>query len=270
VTDPNTATATLYNNLYVIGYNDKANSNTITIAGQLIKYIRFNTNLLTAGTASQYQVVKRDIQRMNDRTDIDGLLTAYRNKNGVYPAIDSGTYVKGQSFSTWPSWQAALGNELGATLPKDPFNLFYQYPAAETFTCVDAGCLCKSACSDGLDNDGDGQFDWSGAGVGKPADAGCISSIDASESADDNGQVTLVCPTGDQCVQQGANWMCSVCGAGADPTTCFNSTTLNVSYVGDEFATSFLYHYSATAGFAQVNYNLEGVMKEYYKVDSKP
>jgi len=52
----------------------------------------------------------------------------------------------------------------------------------------DAGCLGgfgreAPACEDGLDNDGDGGIDFAGGPAGQPADAGCASPSDRSESA---------------------------------------------------------------------------------------
>lgn len=45
-------------------------------------------------------------------------------KNGWYPKLDSGSYIAGRSYSTWPSWQATLGNALANGLAVDPLNLF--------------------------------------------------------------------------------------------------------------------------------------------------
>jgi|GEM_PF-1532349 len=43
---------------------------------------------------------------------------------GSYPKLDSGSYIAGRSYSTWPSWQATLGNALANGLATDPLNLF--------------------------------------------------------------------------------------------------------------------------------------------------
>ena len=44
------------------------------------------------------------------------------------PDIQSGTFLSAFTTSTWPSWSAELGNELGTALPVDPINEFYACP----------------------------------------------------------------------------------------------------------------------------------------------
>jgi cysteine-rich repeat protein len=41
------------------------------------------------------------------------------------PEIQSGTFLSAFSTSTWPSWNAELGNALGTAIPTDPLNEFY-------------------------------------------------------------------------------------------------------------------------------------------------
>jgi hypothetical protein len=44
-------------------------------------------------------------------------------KNGYYPKLESGTYLKGRTISVWPSWQENFAGELGLKpLMADPIN----------------------------------------------------------------------------------------------------------------------------------------------------
>jgi len=43
-------------------------------------------------------------------------------RNGSYPILDAGTYIKGQSVSIWDSWQATFSGEINASLLLDPIN----------------------------------------------------------------------------------------------------------------------------------------------------
>lgn len=117
---------TLYNNIYVLGYSQGANSKTTNIFSQILENIRFNANLLE-NNAVAYQPIKRDIKRVNDINYIKSLLQNYYQVNNEYPDLQAGSYVRGVTVSSWPSWQSILGNQLGAGLPTDPLNNFEEY-----------------------------------------------------------------------------------------------------------------------------------------------
>jgi cysteine-rich repeat protein len=77
-----------------------------------------------AGDACQAVKLKlaRDVKRLGDFNDIAALLEAYRTNTGAYPTLLAGSFLKGFTVSPWSSWQAALGNAVGAGLPVDPLN----------------------------------------------------------------------------------------------------------------------------------------------------
>lgn len=53
-----------------------------------------------------------------------------------YPNLAAGSYITGKSLSVWPSWQATLGKELGATLPIDPLNKILKNEANYGVKCA--------------------------------------------------------------------------------------------------------------------------------------
>ncbi len=44
------------------------------------------------------------------------------------PELATGTFLRGRSYSPWPSWQAQLANLLGIALPNDPLNVLVDCP----------------------------------------------------------------------------------------------------------------------------------------------
>ena len=134
----------VFTNVFVISYNQDAENSTVDIFGQLLANWKFNTNINTAGrckavsstpclnsnecSAADYcgsskSVITREVKRLADLADINQSLDAYKNKHdGLCPKISSGSYLTNKTISTWPSWQSALGTELGASLPVDPIN----------------------------------------------------------------------------------------------------------------------------------------------------
>ncbi len=71
----------------------------------------------------------------------------YKKANAAnVPALKEGTYLTGQTLSTWPSW-STLGNSLGVSLPTDPIN---QLAAAGTcVTSTNRFCIKDSQCPAG-------------------------------------------------------------------------------------------------------------------------
>jgi len=80
--------------------------------------------------------IVRDSKRYNDLRDIQILLESYAKQNQSYPVLSGGTYIPETSFSTWPSWQITLGQELGSGLFTDPIN---EMRACSTFFCDQNG-----------------------------------------------------------------------------------------------------------------------------------
>ncbi|MBI2551005.1 DUF4215 domain-containing protein [Candidatus Uhrbacteria bacterium] len=69
------------------------------------------------------------------------------------PALSEGTFIRAQSVSRWPSWQAQLGNLVGGTLPIDSINRFSSCDSSGGFnpdpeTCFDS-TAGKFACAPG-------------------------------------------------------------------------------------------------------------------------
>jgi len=110
----------IYNNMYVVSYTDNATGKTLNIVGQFINNLKFNKNL----NFPEKKKLTRDIKRVNEIAYIKNLLNKYNGFYSSYPKIEAGSYVKHETSSVWPSWQAELANALGALLPNDPLNYF--------------------------------------------------------------------------------------------------------------------------------------------------
>ena len=83
---------------------------------------------------SQKAKIIRDVERMGEITDVQSALESYRARNGGYPILSSGTYLKYKTTSAWPSWQKELGAKLGTKMPLDPVNTFGVCSTTATFT----------------------------------------------------------------------------------------------------------------------------------------
>lgn len=149
----------LYTNIYIISYNQQAERATEDIFGQILAHWRFNTNLETEGnciasttmvcindrecpsndycTSLKAEVV-RNTRRLSDLADVDLALADYKKKNGRYPIVGSGSYLKHKTLSTWPSWQETFGRELSIRPPVDPVNRLGACPGFDPKTCWDA------------------------------------------------------------------------------------------------------------------------------------
>lgn len=109
-----------YTNIYIISYNQQAESATVDIFGQILAHWKFNTNIIDQKVKA---AVVRDTNRLSDLSDIELVLDNYQEAhNGDYPALTAGSYITGKSISTWPSWRATLSKDLAITLPLDPVN----------------------------------------------------------------------------------------------------------------------------------------------------
>jgi hypothetical protein len=192
----NVASDKVYTNIYVLAYNENAAPATQEIYKSMLDNFNFNTNLQNlypADYALKKDQLRRDTIRRADINHINNLLAAYRQKNGKFPALAVGTFVPGHSLSTWPSWQATLGNALGSSLPIDPLNYL-----ATSISQND--CSGNKAASDNCKN---------------------ICTRDTS------GNPLTGCPANQQCVQ---DKYCSISPAGYDPLTGWDQTKLKFAF----------------------------------------
>ncbi|MCK5211180.1 putative Ig domain-containing protein [Candidatus Parcubacteria bacterium] len=149
----------LFTNIYLISYNQDAEQPTIDILGQILKHWKFNTNVIGVGSCysdtsraclldsdcargdyclSDKAGIIRDVKRLQDLADIETQVIAYYNENSKYPSLSSGSYLKNQTLSVWPSWQKVLAQYLGGNLPIDPINALAECPDNyHSVTCWD-------------------------------------------------------------------------------------------------------------------------------------
>ncbi len=183
-----------FTNIYVMAYNQDAAPPSINIFKQLIANWVFNKNIYTTYTLKteaekQKDKLRRDTIRLADMFKLGRLLGNYKSNNGgKCPVLDAGTYIKNHSISTWPSWQATLGNELGTVLPIDPLNIMSATKESQ-YDCTNA--IDKENCQN-------------------------ICTRDAA-----NNPLTG-CPLTQQCMSD----YCSSCSASYDPLTCWDKANL--------------------------------------------
>lgn len=151
-----TLASKLYTNIYVISYNQEAQSETQDIFGQMLAHWRFNTNLETAGACSASSSVAcindgdcfglgscsslkaevvRNTRRLSDIADIQTALENYKKSKGHYPILSAGSYLPNRTLSVWPSWRETLSGDLGKILPVDPINKLGACPGFDAITC---------------------------------------------------------------------------------------------------------------------------------------
>jgi hypothetical protein len=120
---PLTGTPVFYTNIYVLAYNQNASPETINIFNQMLANIKFNKNIMDLYCLkTQFEAVKDSLRRDTIRkADLYKLKNIFANASGLN--LQAGTYVPNMSISTWPSWQATLGKQLGTALPVDPLNV---------------------------------------------------------------------------------------------------------------------------------------------------
>ncbi len=82
--------------------------------------------------------VIRDLGRIGRIGELEEALARYRDRNGHYPLLSSGSYLPGVSTSLWPSWEDNFLNnlELGRAFV-DPVNRLGACPGYDTKTCWD-------------------------------------------------------------------------------------------------------------------------------------
>ncbi|MCG2694255.1 Ig-like domain-containing protein [Candidatus Parcubacteria bacterium] len=164
-------TASNFTNIFVISYNQNASLAMQNIYKQFINNWVFNTNLLEAnsricelsGTScvsnldcgnsdfcfAEKDKLTRDVLRIENFNDIADLLENYKQQNNIYPQLLSGSFLRGFSVSTWPSWQAALGNDLGKALPSDPLNKHKNCEISRLCSVSNKTCHMDEDCSTG-------------------------------------------------------------------------------------------------------------------------
>ncbi len=95
--------------------------------------------------AADKNKIQRDTKRLSDFNNIAASFEFAKQKSAAYPQIISGSFLRGRSVSVWPSWQAALGNELGSALPVDPINKHGDCSGYDSTTCWN-GTTGQYAC----------------------------------------------------------------------------------------------------------------------------
>ena len=153
-------TGSMYTNMFVLSHTQNGSSEIVNIYNQILDNLKFNTNLTNlrvckingnqcesdldcdVNNISDYcdaskDKLRRDTKRLADLNDITDLLEIYKGINGTYPSISAGTFLRGWSVSTWPSWTAILANDLLSALPNDPLNKYAITTSDSTPICSD-------------------------------------------------------------------------------------------------------------------------------------
>ncbi|MDD3711601.1 MAG: fibrobacter succinogenes major paralogous domain-containing protein [Patescibacteria group bacterium] len=71
---------------------------------------------------SKKSKVIRDLDRLEKLMLLNDKINQYKQKNGIYPILGSGTYLSHVAVSTWPSWQNTFLNQIEASNALDPIN----------------------------------------------------------------------------------------------------------------------------------------------------
>jgi len=111
-TNPAGASASIYNNIYLLSTNNNPAADTVAIINQMVSNWRFLVNMVNQEDKQKF---KDDLIRIRDAHTIAELIKTKQ------PTLASGSFKQGVSLSTWPSWQI-LSTDFGATLPTDPVN----------------------------------------------------------------------------------------------------------------------------------------------------
>lgn len=133
----------LYTNIYLISYNQSADTATADIFSGILSKWQFNTNISNSGHCREEGNIScssdhdcpindncdnpkvrivRDTLRISGLVAMSELLDQYKDDNGRYPLLSAGSYLPNKTLSVWPSWSNTLGKELDASLPLDPVN----------------------------------------------------------------------------------------------------------------------------------------------------
>jgi hypothetical protein len=147
--------SSFYTNIYVLAYNQNASTETVEIFNQMLANMKFNKNVMDIYCLkAQFESAKDSLRRDTIRkADFNKLMNIF--ESGPRLDLSAGTYVPNISMSTWPSWQATLGKQLGTALPVDPLNVMVDQLISCTANeqCATGQCsggYC-SACPAGYD-----------------------------------------------------------------------------------------------------------------------
>lgn len=119
-TNYDSGSQTLFSNIYLISYSETARPQVSAVFEEFLRQFRLNTNIEDEEIRDQ---LRRDMVRANDLDSMKRSLENYRAVSGIYPVFEAGSYLPNTTYSTWPSWQSTLGNQLGIALPVDPRNV---------------------------------------------------------------------------------------------------------------------------------------------------
>ncbi len=109
-----------YPNVYVVSHTANPRPETVAIFDQILKSLRFN-DLTSPLPASALADLRNDVKRIHGLNEMLYALDAYREAHGAtYPTLETGSFIKHYSFTSWPSWDQELGGSLGASMPRDP------------------------------------------------------------------------------------------------------------------------------------------------------
>lgn len=71
---------------------------------------------------SKKATIIRDTKRLMDFNDVKVKLENYNKIVKSFPKLDTGTYLKNSTVSTWPSWSDTFSSAIGSPMPIDPVN----------------------------------------------------------------------------------------------------------------------------------------------------
>ncbi len=157
----------IFSNVYVFSFNDGAASETVSVFNQILNRTDYNYNLKNAGVC-KYEVgveganltcnsdldcdggrcdipeskLARDLKRWADVHEMRDMLLASSSD----PTLQEGTFLRGRSYSVWPSWNDTLSAQLGFSAPLDPLNQVAPCPGYDSATCwnqTDREFLCN-------------------------------------------------------------------------------------------------------------------------------
>ncbi|MEA3272192.1 MAG: Ig-like domain-containing protein [Patescibacteria group bacterium] len=158
----------IYTNMYILSYTQNAGADTMEIYNQILENISFTRALpgLHELDSDEKDALRRDVKRLADIRDIEESLITYGRLHKfcnvsqdiacgtdtdcpgselcsyIYPKLESGSFLQYFTNSKWPSWQVALGSELGMSMPQDPVNQFGECPEGyNSETCYNADAL---------------------------------------------------------------------------------------------------------------------------------
>lgn len=140
VAAPNLFNDQYYPNIYVISHTDNASNETVQIFENILK----NFRLALFASTTEKTALQRDMVRFHSYWDLVYSLEDRRVKQGSYPKLETGSYLKGISTTHWPSWNQSFAQELGKTPPKDPQDTWD--PTLVTSRCPTTSGYEQSTC----------------------------------------------------------------------------------------------------------------------------